>query len=58
MRTNKKLGPMAEDRNFTHIKELLWESYLILDHGDHDERLEMLDRLERYFQTFGKPSSK
>lgn len=49
---------MAEDRNFTHIKELLWESYLILDHGDHDERLEMLDRLERYFQTFGKPSSK
>ncbi|ARR10579.1 hypothetical protein Vc3S01_p40093 (plasmid) [Vibrio campbellii] len=39
-------------------KELLWDAYMLLDHGDHDERLKMLDKLEKYFDMFGKPSNK
>lgn len=36
-------------------KELLWDAYMLLD---HDERLKMLDKLEKYFDMFGKPSNK
>jgi len=38
--------------------ELLWEAYMVLDHGNHDERLVMLDKLEKHFNKFGKPISK
>ncbi len=40
------------------MKELLWDTYMILDHGDSVERLEMLDKLENYFSTFGKPNNR
>ncbi|HEJ2458021.1 TPA: hypothetical protein ACMDRZ_003035 [Vibrio cholerae] len=40
------------------VSELLWDAYMILDHGDHDERLEMLGILEKHFCTFGKPRSR
>ncbi|MDA0152188.1 hypothetical protein OH460_07740 [Vibrio sp. Makdt] len=39
-------------------KELLWDAYLTLDHGDHDERLAMLSKLENYFDKVGKPPTK
>lgn len=38
--------------------DLLWEAYMILDHGDHDERLAMLDELEKYFDEVGKPTTR
>lgn len=37
-------------------KELLWEAYMVMDHGDHDERLIMLKKLEDYFDRVGKPT--
>ncbi len=39
-------------------KELLWDAYMILDHGDHGERLAMLNKLEKYFDKVGKPTTK
>lgn len=36
-------------------KQLLWNAYMTLDHGDHDERLSMLDELQNYFERVGKP---
>lgn len=40
------------------VSELLWDAYMIMDHGSHDERLAMLDKLEKHFDTFGKPNSR
>lgn len=37
-------------------KQLLWDAYMTLDHGDHDERLSMLEMLENYFDRVGKPT--
>lgn len=37
-------------------KQLLWDAYLTLDHGDHDERSSMLEKLESYFERVGKPT--
>lgn len=37
------------------IKSLLWDAYMVMDHGSHDERLEMLNKLENYFNQKGKP---
>lgn len=34
---------------------LLWDAYMVLDHGDHDERLAMLERLKGYFDRVGQP---
>ncbi len=43
--------PMPNDR------ELLWAAYLVLDHGEADERLELLDKLQRHFERVGKPTT-
>lgn len=37
-------------------KQLLWDAYMTLNHGDHDERLSMLEQLENYFERVGKPT--
>ncbi|PSW82028.1 hypothetical protein [Photobacterium damselae] len=37
-------------------KQLLWDAYMTLDHGNHDERLSMLENLKRYFEKVGKPT--
>lgn len=37
------------------LSQLLWDTYLILDHGEMQERLDMLDKLEKYFDEHGKP---
>ncbi|MEI8659377.1 hypothetical protein [Vibrio sp. Hal054] len=47
---NKKRKP--------NLSELLWDAYMVLDHGDHDERLEMLDKLEKHFDKFGRPTTR
>lgn len=39
------------------VEGLLWEAYLTLDHGDHDERLSTLNKLESYFKRTGKPAT-
>lgn len=44
--------------NRASLSELLWDAYMVLDHGTHDERLEMLDKLESHFDTFGKPNNR
>ncbi|WP_207105116.1 hypothetical protein, partial [Photobacterium damselae] len=36
-------------------KQLLWDAYMTLDHGNHYERLSMLENLKRYFEKVGKP---
>ncbi|BCL73979.1 hypothetical protein TUMSATVNIG1_59650 (plasmid) [Vibrio nigripulchritudo] len=36
--------------------QLLWDAYMILDHGEHDERLAMLSKLEKHFSKVGKPT--
>lgn len=37
------------------VSELLWDAYMVLDKGDHDERLVMLDKLKSHFEKVGKP---
>lgn len=39
------------------VKTLLWNAYMVLDHGDMDERLNMLEALEQYFDKNGRPSN-
>lgn len=40
----------------TSVNELLWEAYMTLEHGDHDERLGILDKLKNHFERVGKPT--
>ena len=40
---------MSLKRMSQREQQLLWDSYMALDHGDHDERLKILNRLEKYF---------
>lgn len=35
---------------FNDLKKLLKDTYLVLDHGDMEDRLSMLDKLENYFK--------
>ncbi|HDI3136633.1 TPA: hypothetical protein PMB18_001611 [Vibrio cholerae] len=44
--------------NRASLSELLWDAYMTLDHGTHDERLEMLAKLEKHFEKVGKPTTK
>ncbi|MGD8116932.1 hypothetical protein [Vibrio sp. TRT 29B02] len=37
-------------------EQMLWDAYMILDHGGYDERLSMLEKLENYFERVGKPT--
>lgn len=37
-------------------KELLWDAYMVLDHGDANERIEILDKLKNYFYRVGMPN--
>lgn len=39
-------------------KELLWVAYMALDHGSHDERLAVLDKLKNHFECVGKSTSR
>ncbi|CCO46659.1 hypothetical protein VIBNISOn1_1840042 [Vibrio nigripulchritudo SOn1] len=41
----------------TNIEVLLWDAYMTLDHGDNEERLSMLDKLEKHFSKVGKPTT-
>lgn len=47
---------LSNSKEHTSVNELLWEAYMILDHGDHDERLAMLNKLEKHFDKVGKPT--
>lgn len=41
------------------LNSLLWEAYNTLDHGDHDERLATLKKLEEHFDKVSPyPASK
>ncbi len=42
----------------TKLKELLWDSYMILDHGSCDQRIAMLEKLEQHFNEVGRPKSR
>lgn len=37
---------------------LLWDAFMIMDHGDHDERLALLEKLESHFKKTGKTASR
>ncbi|EGR2769750.1 hypothetical protein QRC92_000224 [Vibrio parahaemolyticus] len=47
---------MKEQANFAlKQNELLWEAYMVLDHGEHDERLAVLDKLVKHFELVEAP---
>ncbi len=54
----KRILEVSSTEKTASVSELLWDAYVTLDHGTHDERLEMLDKLEKYFDTFGKPNNR
>ena len=46
---------MREQANFAiDLNKLLWDAYMALDHGDTEQRLAMLDKLEKHFNEHGK----
>lgn len=64
-KANLRVNHASEVQQFDELrlpipneKELLWDAYTVLDHGDHDERLAMLNKLEKYFDKAGKPTTK
>lgn len=49
--------PVFENKQVsTDEKQLLWDAYMVLDHGDHKQRLSMLENLKNYFDSVGKPT--
>lgn len=48
---------MAAEKKAALVSQLLWGAYLVLDHGDEKERLDMLSKLESHFQQYGAPKS-
>ncbi|MCG9575409.1 hypothetical protein L1D14_04080 [Vibrio tubiashii] len=54
----RKQGNYVKYSDYHDLSKLLWKTYMTLDHGDHDERLEILDKLEKHFEKVGKPTSK
>lgn len=40
------------------VSQLLWDAFLILDHGENQERLDLLEKLEKHFFEHGKPKGK
>lgn len=54
----RKQGNYVKHSDFHNQSKLLWDAYIILDHGDQDERLAMLDKLEKHFEKVGKPTIK
>ncbi|EGQ8547989.1 hypothetical protein ACOJUY_004329 [Vibrio alginolyticus] len=49
---------VSQQQAYERVNELLWDAYLTLDHGTHDERLTMLAKLEKHFDSVGKPTTK
>lgn len=49
-------GEWVKLSEFDKQSKLLWEAYMVMDHGDHDERLSMLSKLETHFNRVGKPT--
>jgi hypothetical protein len=42
---------MKEQANLAlELQKMLFDTYLVLDHGSHDERLAMLSALEKHFE--------
>ncbi|EHU0382576.1 hypothetical protein KY019_000915 [Vibrio cholerae] len=43
----------------THVlNQLLWDAYIVIDCGNMDDRLVMLERLKKHFDEVGVPTSR